>query len=218
MARPLPFLLGLWLFVSSAQAADPLVVQRVVDGDTLLLTDGTRVRLIGVDTPEVHPSSKLDRDAGGSRQRAAAIRTLGKRSSTFVKEIIEGRTVTLVYDQANAARRNLDRYGRTLAYVRFKPAPCDELELWVADDACACDSYEEGFLNALIVEAGYGSAFTRYPFRHADRFRRLEAEARREKRGLWRPEPRDARGTPAWESASVGKEQAGAWNVSWALP
>jgi micrococcal nuclease len=34
------------------------VVERVVDGDTLLLASGERVRLIGVDTPETkHPKN-----------------------------------------------------------------------------------------------------------------------------------------------------------------
>ena len=36
------------------------VVQRAVDGDTLLLASGERVRLIGVDTPETrHPNKPV---------------------------------------------------------------------------------------------------------------------------------------------------------------
>jgi micrococcal nuclease len=38
------------------------VVERVVDGDTLVLTSGERVRLIGVDTPETkHPKKPVER-------------------------------------------------------------------------------------------------------------------------------------------------------------
>lgn len=37
-------------------------VERVVDGDTLILDGGERVRLIGVDTPETVRSSAGDRD------------------------------------------------------------------------------------------------------------------------------------------------------------
>ena len=49
----------------SSQATDSQTawVKRVVDGDTLLLTNGERVRLVGVDNPEVHESKKLYRDA-----------------------------------------------------------------------------------------------------------------------------------------------------------
>ena len=37
------------------------VVERVVDGDTLLLQSGERVRLIGVDTPEIkHPKKPVE--------------------------------------------------------------------------------------------------------------------------------------------------------------
>jgi len=40
------------------------VVERVVDGDTLLLQSGERVRLIGVDTPETkHPSKPVNTSA-----------------------------------------------------------------------------------------------------------------------------------------------------------
>jgi len=38
--------------LSVAQAQDWVRVKRVVDGDTLVLQTGERVRLIGVDTPE----------------------------------------------------------------------------------------------------------------------------------------------------------------------
>ena len=74
-------------------------VIRAVDGDTILLGDGTRVRYIGIDTPEtVHPEK--------------APEYLGKEASAANRRLVEGRTVTLEYD---LERR--DRYGRTLAYV-----------------------------------------------------------------------------------------------------
>jgi micrococcal nuclease len=52
-------------------------VQRVVDGDTLLLGTGERVRLIGVNTPEtVHPQK--------------AVEAFGKEASAFTKRMVEG--------------------------------------------------------------------------------------------------------------------------------
>ncbi|MDD5596096.1 MAG: hypothetical protein PHY94_07650, partial [Candidatus Omnitrophica bacterium] len=33
-----------------------IIVKRAVDGDTLVLENGERVRLIGIDTPELHES------------------------------------------------------------------------------------------------------------------------------------------------------------------
>jgi micrococcal nuclease len=46
----------------TATHGDFEVVERVVDGDTLLLQTGERVRLIGVDTPEnKHPKKSVER-------------------------------------------------------------------------------------------------------------------------------------------------------------
>ena len=74
-------------------------VERVVDGDTLLLADGRRVRLFGVDTPETkHPTRPPE--------------PLGEEASAFTRTRVEGRTVRLIPDI-----ERLDRYGRTLGWV-----------------------------------------------------------------------------------------------------
>jgi micrococcal nuclease len=150
--------------VTFSFASDLLTIKRVIDGDTLLLGNGERVRLIGVDTPEVHGSVKLQRDAERTQTDIATIRRLGQRSSAFVKKMVKGKRVRLEYDQANAAIGHRDRYGRTLAYVYL-------------DDGT--------FLNAEIVRQGYGVAYTKYPFKYADEFRKYEREAREKRRGLW---------------------------------
>lgn len=80
--------------------AVPLVhVQRVVDGDTLLLDGGERVRLIGIDTPE---SVKPDTPP----------QPYGQEASEFTKKLVEGHFVRLEFD-----RHREDQFGRTLAYV-----------------------------------------------------------------------------------------------------
>ena len=145
-------------------ASDLHDIKRVIDGDTLLLGNGERVRLIGVDTPEVHESGKLHKDAERSQRDIETIRNLGQKSSAFVKKMVKGKRVRLEFDQANAARGNRDRYGRILAYVYL----------------------EDGtFLNAEIVKQGYGVAYTKYPFNYMEEFRVYEREARKQKKGLW---------------------------------
>ena len=77
----------------------PVRVARVVDGDTLLLEGGARVRLLGVDTPETkHPSRPVE--------------PLGLEAAEFVRRQVEGRDVTLRFD-----RERRDAYQRILAYV-----------------------------------------------------------------------------------------------------
>jgi micrococcal nuclease len=77
-----------------------VVVRKVVDGDTIEVSGGERVRLIGVDTPEtVDPN----RPAG----------CFGTEATAFTRSVVPpGTAVRLVGD---AEQR--DRYGRLLAYV-----------------------------------------------------------------------------------------------------
>ena len=75
------------------------VVARVVDGDTVVLRGGERVRYIGVDTPE-------------SVKPGTPVQCYAKAASRANDRLVEGRRVRLRYDDERE-----DRYGRTLAYV-----------------------------------------------------------------------------------------------------
>ncbi len=77
------------------------VVERVVDGDTIIVRGVGRIRLVGVDTPEtVDPRRPVE--------------FFGREASAFTKRMLEGQRVRLEYDWERT-----DRYGRTLAYVRL---------------------------------------------------------------------------------------------------
>ncbi|MDD4953462.1 MAG: thermonuclease family protein [Candidatus Omnitrophica bacterium] len=138
-----------------------VLVKRAVDGDTLLLVDGQRVRLIGIDTPEMHESDKLYRDAQRTNQDVNTIKKLGRQSYEFTRSMVEGKRVSLEFD---VERR--DKYERLLAYVYL----------------------EDGtFVNAEIVKQGYASLMTIPPNnKYADLFLKLYQEARENKRGLWK--------------------------------
>jgi micrococcal nuclease len=75
------------------------VVAYVIDGDTLELDDGRRVRLLGIDAPEMGFHDKQ------SDPFAA-------ESTDWLRREVEGRAVTL-----RLGPRQTDRYGRTLAWV-----------------------------------------------------------------------------------------------------
>ena len=99
-------LAGIWVAASALRGstgegmpagADVITVQRVVDGDTLVTADGTRVRLIGIDAPEAHPEPECGADAATARLRELAP---------------EGARLRAVAD-----REDLDRYDRELRYL-----------------------------------------------------------------------------------------------------
>jgi micrococcal nuclease len=72
------------------------VVARVVDGDTVELESGERVRYLLVDTPEVSGTSDC----------------FGPEAREYNRELVEGKTVELDYDVECR-----DAYDRLLAYV-----------------------------------------------------------------------------------------------------
>jgi len=79
-------------------------VKRVIDGDTLMLSNGQKVRLIGVDTPETkHPQKP--------------VQYFGKEAYLFTKRMVEGKEVRLEYVRLEYDWREKDKYGRPLAYV-----------------------------------------------------------------------------------------------------
>ena len=89
----------------------PILVRRVIDGDTIELINGDRVRYIGMDTPEeVDPRKPVQCFA-----REAAERN---------RELVEGKTVVLYKDVSPR-----DQYGRLLAFIYLASGTFVNLEL-----------------------------------------------------------------------------------------
>jgi micrococcal nuclease len=93
---------GVWWGLRDSAPPSLATVERVVDGDTVIVRAGTRsfdVRLLGIDTPEtVDPHRPVG--------------CYGPEASAFAKHLLAGGRVRLVYD-----RERRDRYGRWLAYL-----------------------------------------------------------------------------------------------------
>ena len=78
---------------------EEVVVVRVIDGDTVELADGRRVRYIGIDTPEtVHPEEDVECYGTEARDRN--------------RELVEGKIVEM-----QRGIEDTDKYGRLLRYV-----------------------------------------------------------------------------------------------------
>lgn len=141
---------------------NPIVyVTRVIDGDTVKISTGEHVRLIGIDAPESRYNAKLQRDVSRSSKDMQVILNMGKEASDFTRRLVEGKRVTLEFDI-----QRYDKYGRLLAYIYL----------------------EDGtFVNAKIIEEGYAQIMTIPPdVKYSDLFMKLQREARENSRGLWR--------------------------------
>jgi micrococcal nuclease len=87
----------------------------VIDGDTIELEDGQRIRYLLVDTPE---STNGENDCYGTQAR------------DYNSTLVTGRAITIEYDEECQ-----DRYGRLLAYVSVGEL---EVNRTLLEDGYAC--------------------------------------------------------------------------------
>lgn len=134
-------------------------VERVVDGDTIVVSGGRKVRMILVDTPETkHPKKGVE--------------CYGREASNFTTNQLTGKTVYLQKDVSDT-----DRYGRLLRYV------------WIARPSSNNPSYAEVgkmCFNSILIEKGYGKVATFPPdVKYGDYFLEKQQAARSNGTGLW---------------------------------
>jgi len=123
----------------------------VNDGDSLTI-DGVRIRLWGIDAPELHQTCNLNGKAYAC----------GQNSRDALRALVKGKPV-------DCRGNEYDKYDRLLAI-------------------CTAGATE---INAAMVESGWALSYGGYGS--------LEADARREKKGIWAGEferPRDWRQNP----------------------
>ena len=103
---------------TSSSVSGTFKVTRVVDGDTIEIEGGEKVRYIGVDTPETVDPRK-------------PVQCFGIEASKKNKELVEGKTVRLGKDITDR-----DKYSRLLRYV------------WVDDLFVNLELVKQGFANS----------------------------------------------------------------------
>lgn len=121
--------LGLWLTgVKQGEQQFPsgTLVTKVIDGDTIEIEGGQRVRYLGVDTPETVDPRK-------------SVECFGKEAKNKNKELVEGKRVILEKDITD-----MDKYGRLLRYIYLPLA--DGTKLFVNDYLI-----REGFAKVLTI-------------------------------------------------------------------
>lgn len=74
------------------------LVKYVIDGDTIVLADNSKVRYIGINTPELDNKGKME--------------CFALNAKNFNKQLVENQTVSLEKDVSDK-----DKYGRLLRFV-----------------------------------------------------------------------------------------------------
>ena len=150
---------------STADGVTVTVVD-VLDGDTMEVEyqngSSDTVRLLGVDTPETFIQVTPEEFEGIPNTSAGRdhLRTWGDQASTYATQVVENRTVTLVFDDQSERRGS---FGRLLGYVQVN------------------ESYQ---LNRELIERGYARVYDS-EFTRSEEFYAAEAAAQSNETGVW---------------------------------
>ena len=134
---------------------EAVTVERVVDGDTLKLTDGRRIRLIGVNTPE---STKRTEE-------------YGKEASQYTTSKLNGKQVWIQKDISET-----DRYDRLLRIV-WVDIPTDDMD--------ENEIRTKMFNADLVINGYAEPSTFQPDVKYSDYFIKFAREAREQNTGLW---------------------------------
>lgn len=154
-------------------------IARVIDGDSIELESGEKIRLIGIDTPESSENNELFRDLGrmGGTADKRQLIALGKEASRYARSRAEGRSCWLEYEKDQT-----DMYGRSLAYIHL-------------DDGT--------ILNEEMLYRGYARVYLSSAFKYKKRYVLLQMAAMTRRHGFWAGEDSDRASPPAHVKTSA---------------
>lgn len=144
------------IYPSLPTGAKKIHCANVYDGDTLTLANSDRVRLLGIDTPEL------------KEKQAFAL-----EAKEYTKRYCHGKDIWLSFDvDDNNNDNNKDHYGRLLAFV------------WVPVDGKQWLCINEGLVASGLAHA-YSPSKTRKVHNY-DKMLALQKIARQHKKGQWK--------------------------------
>ncbi len=139
-------------------------VKRVIDGRTIELNGGEKVRLIGVGSTDKYFDDK---------------------SVDFIRKTLQGKKVWLEYDEDEVLRK--DKSFRTLAYVHYTVKMHAIKRVRLGDtEQDLCMPFENHYvLNEEIIRGGWGRVGREHSFKHREKYLDFEKKAKEARRGLW---------------------------------
>ena len=118
--------------------AQPATVEYVHDGDTLFLTDGRKVRLLGINTPEIGENAEC----------------WGDQATSELRGLVDAGTNVWVQQDVEA----LDQYGRSLLFVFLEDGTNVNVEM-VRVGAAEIEQYDPNWLYSDQLHAAEDAAY-----------------------------------------------------------
>ncbi len=186
-------LIFLFLWTGIAFTSDEnLVVTQVVDGDTIELSNGEKIRLIGVDAYEIYNTEKVNFESRNYNIPSEETIQMGIKARDFLKDLVQGKEIELEYDIINAPESHKDKYGRTLAYVNvFCKNPPEILKQFSSLSGAKKWKKKTVNVNAVLIQCGMARANTFYHYKNKDEFIGFEKNAKDLKLEIWAKEKKD---------------------------
>lgn len=114
---------------NSTKGVEKVKVSRVIDGDTVELTDGRTVRYLNMDTPE-------------TKKPGTPVQCFGLEASSFNKKLVDGQEIEIKPDKENE-----DRYGRILRFIFLKGSNSQKIE-----ESLNAKMVNEGYARSMIIK------------------------------------------------------------------
>jgi len=169
------------------QASDPAIVTSVIDGETLQLAGGEKVRLIGIDVPASSKNAKLRDDIKSTGKDGPALIEAGKNAAKFLRKLIKNEKIVLEYDEQEKEK---EKSARRWVYAYFYLNPHLDMEMpkdWFVELSPGTEERQlRVFLNATLIKSGYAQMKIIPPnVKFQEIFSKLQEEAKEQKRGFW---------------------------------
>lgn len=136
-------------------STEEVVVRSIYDGDTYTLTDDRKIRILGIDTPEMRA------EPGDTPTQAEARKCYGHEARDLAVSLLLNQTVLITGDPEQGDK---DRYNRLLRYVTLK------------------DGTDVG---ARLLAAGAARVYNEYPVAKTGSYQVFEDSAHAQKSGGW---------------------------------
>jgi len=163
---------------------EPISIKQVMDGDTFRLSNGQKLKLAGVNAPELHDTPKLPQEARRFKKEIWAFRALGDEAERISQRFVKAANNKIFLETTT---QSLDEQGNLLAYVHM---PVSKLDPGMTADGQVIMQEPDGsfriFLNAYLLTLGLAELDrSSLDSSYQSLFERLLAEAKKNKKGLW---------------------------------